>query len=606
MYIVTFYSFKGGVGRTLALANIGLQLAKTGRRVLLVDFDLEAPGLDTFEMLCPREAHCGIIEYVSEFMTTRAAPDVRDFIYEVHGVAQRSGRLWIMPAGKGGPEYSKQLSRMNWLRLYEEFDGFFMFEDIKAQWLDSFRPDYILIDSRTGHTDTVGICTRQLPDAVVVLFFPNEQNLNGLKPTVSSIRKECENRTERKIQLHYVMSNVPDLDDEQEILSGLHQRFQTELRYEKLTSVIHRYDSLSLLKQSLFVVERPKSRLAKEYKGLLEVITQNNTEDRHAVLRKLKLGVSPSVFAKVWQPESQTKWVDDILKHHSRDGEILYLTAMDLKRRGSLERYEILLARSIELGYKSPEAFLAQAEVKMKEQDLVASTQHVWDAFSFKELSQDNLIQGIEILRRANPSKLETVSETNAFASLPAMECSWIADELMWSKEGLHGAINLLKKFEKDKKLTIEEKDLMHLSLSLALMGLGRFDEVMGLFGKKRPDPQVLRVEEAFNYGVAEWGKTGKHSEEMFIRVIELDAKERDRNGANYNQCLAISLWCLGRKKEALERLVKAKNQIDERPSPEFTCWRYMKVTPTGFREDCESIKMLIEGKDIRPEFFPD
>jgi len=41
MYTVTFYSFKGGVGRTLALANVGLELARTGRRVLLVDFDLE-------------------------------------------------------------------------------------------------------------------------------------------------------------------------------------------------------------------------------------------------------------------------------------------------------------------------------------------------------------------------------------------------------------------------------------------------------------------------------------------------------------------------------------------------------------------------------------
>ena len=51
MHIVTFYSFKGGVGRTLALVNIGIELAQTGKRVLLVDFDLEAPGLDTYKQL---------------------------------------------------------------------------------------------------------------------------------------------------------------------------------------------------------------------------------------------------------------------------------------------------------------------------------------------------------------------------------------------------------------------------------------------------------------------------------------------------------------------------------------------------------------------------
>jgi len=45
MYTITFYSYKGCVGRSLALANVGSQLALTGRKVLLVDFDLEAPAL---------------------------------------------------------------------------------------------------------------------------------------------------------------------------------------------------------------------------------------------------------------------------------------------------------------------------------------------------------------------------------------------------------------------------------------------------------------------------------------------------------------------------------------------------------------------------------
>src|SRR5438309_3905571 len=46
--IVTFYSFKGGVGRTMALANIAVLLARRGLRVLAVDWDLEAPGLHHF------------------------------------------------------------------------------------------------------------------------------------------------------------------------------------------------------------------------------------------------------------------------------------------------------------------------------------------------------------------------------------------------------------------------------------------------------------------------------------------------------------------------------------------------------------------------------
>src|SRR5712691_630123 len=46
--IVTFYSYKGGVGRTMALANVAVLLARWGYKVLAVDWDLEAPGLEHF------------------------------------------------------------------------------------------------------------------------------------------------------------------------------------------------------------------------------------------------------------------------------------------------------------------------------------------------------------------------------------------------------------------------------------------------------------------------------------------------------------------------------------------------------------------------------
>src|SRR6516162_7516215 len=46
--IYTFYSFKGGVGRSMALANVAELMYRRGLRVLIVDFDLEAPGLERF------------------------------------------------------------------------------------------------------------------------------------------------------------------------------------------------------------------------------------------------------------------------------------------------------------------------------------------------------------------------------------------------------------------------------------------------------------------------------------------------------------------------------------------------------------------------------
>src|SRR5215470_14997629 len=46
--IFTFYSYKGGTGRTMALANIAWILASRSKRVLIIDWDVEAPGLHRY------------------------------------------------------------------------------------------------------------------------------------------------------------------------------------------------------------------------------------------------------------------------------------------------------------------------------------------------------------------------------------------------------------------------------------------------------------------------------------------------------------------------------------------------------------------------------
>ena len=81
-----------------------------------------------------------------------------------------------------GKSYSTQptFNQVDWADLYDRHDGYLLFEDLKKQWNRAVRPDYVLIDSRTGHTDTCGICTRQLPDSVVVLFFSERTESAGI------------------------------------------------------------------------------------------------------------------------------------------------------------------------------------------------------------------------------------------------------------------------------------------------------------------------------------------------------------------------------------------------------------------------------------------
>lgn len=80
---ITFYSYKGGVGRSLALANIACLMAEDEehpQRVLVWDFDLEAPGL--YKLFPPKEPqNYGFVDLAYKYATTKEMPNINDYIY---------------------------------------------------------------------------------------------------------------------------------------------------------------------------------------------------------------------------------------------------------------------------------------------------------------------------------------------------------------------------------------------------------------------------------------------------------------------------------------------------------------------------------------------
>ena len=187
----------------------------------------------------------------------------------------------------------------------------------------------MLIDSRTGHTDTAGICTRQLTDAVLILFFPNEQNLRGLTKVVQDIRSEARKPRKKKIDLHFVMSNVPDLDDEDRILESKINAFQKQLDFRREPMVVHRYNSLALLNQVVFTKDRPGSRLAQEYHDVVREIVRGNLEDREGALDYINRAgrPAPSTAQSTNRSRRWTRRFLDIEERHSSDGDVLFSSA---------------------------------------------------------------------------------------------------------------------------------------------------------------------------------------------------------------------------------------------------------------------------------------
>jgi cellulose biosynthesis protein BcsQ len=190
--IVTFYSYKGGTGRTMAVANVACLLAKAGRRVLVVDFDLEAPGIwryfDTFQRGLDRRS--GLMDLlleavaVTEFMPGSVRPSWRKYATPVRVSAQS---VTLMTSGVQDEEYPARVLGFDWGDFFANRGGGEFFERLRAEWNSEY--DFVLIDSRTGITDIGGICTILLPDMIVPVFTANWQNLEGVVDTLGRAQR---------------------------------------------------------------------------------------------------------------------------------------------------------------------------------------------------------------------------------------------------------------------------------------------------------------------------------------------------------------------------------------------------------------------------------
>jgi MinD-like ATPase involved in chromosome partitioning or flagellar assembly len=207
--IITFYSYKGGTGRTMALANVGWLLASSGKRVLMIDWDLEAPGLHRYvNPFLPPEtrelaATPGLIDFFIEFATAarmqhqssepdpqwyeRSASLLR-FALPVEWDFQEGGALDLVPAGRQDAAYALRVSSFDWQKFYDVLGGGLFLEAVKRRLREDY--DYVLIDSRTGVSDTAGICTVQMPDDLVVLFTLNQQSIKGAYAIADSAERQ--------------------------------------------------------------------------------------------------------------------------------------------------------------------------------------------------------------------------------------------------------------------------------------------------------------------------------------------------------------------------------------------------------------------------------
>lgn len=215
--VTSFYSFKGGVGRTTATILTALILARQGKKVMVIDFDLEAPGLasifanqsDNSEELLGVN---GFVDFLLDFEFYK-----RDFsklnldnYYFIKNdqalVGSNGGELIIIPAistdSASSNSYINKLSKAN---IRYGFGKDYVPDLFLKKMEEKINPDFILIDTRTGINDVGGLVFNRYAQNIFLLFYGNQQNMFGLE----SILPELKNLNKKDVKFYLVNSPVP-------------------------------------------------------------------------------------------------------------------------------------------------------------------------------------------------------------------------------------------------------------------------------------------------------------------------------------------------------------------------------------------------------------
>ncbi|MCX7048152.1 MAG: hypothetical protein NTX50_22040 [Candidatus Sumerlaeota bacterium] len=197
METIAFYSYKGGVGRSLLVANAARFLGMLGKKVVALDLDFEAPGLH-YKLGRAPDAEGkpamsgGAVPYlVATAKGARNPPPLKEHIVALALPEGAGGALWLMPAGPAPRrEYWIALKH---LRERLHFDdpsgkGLAVLLDLHARIQDELKPDYLLIDARTGVTELGGLATTALANCVVCLFVPNQESVDGTLAIVGALK----------------------------------------------------------------------------------------------------------------------------------------------------------------------------------------------------------------------------------------------------------------------------------------------------------------------------------------------------------------------------------------------------------------------------------
>ena len=244
--IISVHSFRGGTGKSNTTANLASVVAASGRRVGVIDGDIQSPGIHVLFGMAGDE----VVGSLNDFLWHgRAIADVAHDVTDRVGGAI-DGRLFLIPSSMQPGEITRVLR--------EGYDAQRLTEGIR-ELVDALDLDVLFIDTHPGLNEET-LLSLVISHVLLIVMRPDKQDFEGTGITV---------RVARELEvpgIHIVVNKAPQQLDPEAVARRVTEAYGCDVA----AVLPHSDELMGLASEGVFVLRHPEDPLTARYRALAE------------------------------------------------------------------------------------------------------------------------------------------------------------------------------------------------------------------------------------------------------------------------------------------------------------------------------------------------
>jgi MinD-like ATPase involved in chromosome partitioning or flagellar assembly len=246
--IISVHSFRGGTGKSNTTANLAALLAQQGKRVGVVDTDVNSPGIHILFGMDEDQ----MLHSLNDYLWGKC--NIKDCAHDVtrNLPANISGKVYLIPSSIKAGEIARILREGYDVGLLN--DGF---NDL----IDDLNLDFLLIDTHPGINEET-LLSVAISDILILLMRPDQQDFQGTSVTVDVARK-------LGVPAMFLLINkAPESLD----FDALKKLAEEKYRCDVATILPHSDDMMILASSGIFSLKYPDHPFTAKYKQVAALL----------------------------------------------------------------------------------------------------------------------------------------------------------------------------------------------------------------------------------------------------------------------------------------------------------------------------------------------